>query len=58
MIWSARASDTLPTNRDDLEAVAQWCGYESGNAGVFEEDYLRITRHARQVFEHRFYGMN
>ncbi|AXR73690.1 bifunctional [glutamine synthetase] adenylyltransferase/[glutamine synthetase]-adenylyl-L-tyrosine phosphorylase [Auritidibacter sp. NML130574] len=58
MIWSARASDTLPTNRDALEAVAQWCGYESGNAGVFEEDYLRITRHARQVFEHRFYGMN
>ncbi|HEY9354950.1 MAG TPA: bifunctional [glutamine synthetase] adenylyltransferase/[glutamine synthetase]-adenylyl-L-tyrosine phosphorylase [Arthrobacter sp.] len=56
VIWSGRASDLLPSSRRDLEAVARWCGYEPGQAGVLEEDYLRLSRRARAVFEKVFYG--
>ncbi|MGM7667509.1 bifunctional [glutamine synthetase] adenylyltransferase/[glutamine synthetase]-adenylyl-L-tyrosine phosphorylase [Microbacterium sp. A93] len=56
IVWSGKPSDTLPTKRQDLEAVARWCGYELGQAAQLEEDYLRSTRHARQVFEKHFYG--
>ena len=57
VIWSAKPSDVLPTNREDLEALARWCGYPAGHASDFEEDYLRITRIARGIFEHHFYGI-
>jgi glutamate-ammonia-ligase adenylyltransferase len=56
VVWSGKNSDVLPTKRQDLEAIARWCGYEPGNAAGLEEDYLRCTRHARQVFEKHFYG--
>lgn len=56
VVWSGKPSDVLPTKRQDLEAIARWCGYEPGNAARLEEDYLRCTRHARQVFEKHFYG--
>ncbi|HJV98566.1 MAG TPA: bifunctional [glutamine synthetase] adenylyltransferase/[glutamine synthetase]-adenylyl-L-tyrosine phosphorylase [Arthrobacter sp.] len=56
VIWSGRASDLLPSSRRDLEAVARWCGYEPGQAGTLEEDYLRLSRRARAVFEKIFYG--
>ncbi|MCU1519295.1 MAG: glutamine-synthetase adenylyltransferase [Pseudarthrobacter sp.] len=56
VIWSGRASDLLPSSRRDLEAVARWCGYEPGRAGTLEEDYLRLSRRARAVFEKVFYG--
>jgi len=56
VIWSGRASDLLPSSRRDLEAVARWCGYEPGQAGTLEEDYLRLSRRARAVFEKVFYG--
>ncbi|MDR7159305.1 bifunctional [glutamine synthetase] adenylyltransferase/[glutamine synthetase]-adenylyl-L-tyrosine phosphorylase [Arthrobacter sp. BE255] len=56
VIWSGRASDLLPSSRRDLEAVARWCGYEPGQAGALEEDYLRLSRRARAVFEKVFYG--
>ena len=56
VIVTGRASDLLPSSRKDLEAVARWCGYEPGNAGHFEEDYLRLSRRARGVFENEFYG--
>lgn len=57
VIWSGKASDVLPTNRDDLEAMSRWCGYPENHVGEFEEDYLRITRLARGVFETHFYGI-
>ncbi|GAA4764905.1 bifunctional [glutamine synthetase] adenylyltransferase/[glutamine synthetase]-adenylyl-L-tyrosine phosphorylase [Citricoccus nitrophenolicus] len=57
IVWSGKPSDTLPTKRQDLEAVARWCGYEQGQAAELEEDYLRSTRHARHVFEKHFYGI-
>jgi glutamate-ammonia-ligase adenylyltransferase len=56
VIWTGRASDLLPSSRRDLEAVARWCGYEPGHAATLEEDYLRLSRRARAVFERVFYG--
>lgn len=56
VIWSGKSSDLLPSSRRDLEAVARWCGYESGNAAAIEEDYLRLTRRARGIFERIFYA--
>jgi [glutamine synthetase] adenylyltransferase / [glutamine synthetase]-adenylyl-L-tyrosine phosphorylase len=56
VIVTGRASDLLPSSRRDLEAVARWCRYEPGAAGRFEEDYLRLSRRARGVFEKKFYG--
>ncbi|MCY1237190.1 Bifunctional glutamine synthetase adenylyltransferase/adenylyl-removing enzyme [compost metagenome] len=56
VIWTGRASDLLPSSRRDLEAVARWCGYQPGNAAALEEDYLRISRQARAVFDRVFYG--
>lgn len=57
VLWAGKTSDVLPANRDDLEAIARWCGYEPGSAAELEEDYLRITRRARAVFDRRFYGV-
>jgi glutamate-ammonia-ligase adenylyltransferase len=56
VIWSGKASDLLPSSRRDLEAVARWCGYEPGQAAALEEDYLRVSRRSRAVFERVFYG--
>ncbi|MFF2317091.1 bifunctional [glutamine synthetase] adenylyltransferase/[glutamine synthetase]-adenylyl-L-tyrosine phosphorylase [Arthrobacter sp. NPDC058097] len=56
VIWTGRASDLLPSSRRDLEAVARWCGFEEGMATAFEEEYLRVSRRARAVFEKVFYG--
>ncbi|MBO1268483.1 bifunctional [glutamine synthetase] adenylyltransferase/[glutamine synthetase]-adenylyl-L-tyrosine phosphorylase [Arthrobacter cavernae] len=56
VVVTGRASDVLPSSRRDLEAVARWCGYTPGIAAQFEEDYLRLSRRARAVFEKQFYG--
>ncbi|THJ67528.1 bifunctional [glutamine synthetase] adenylyltransferase/[glutamine synthetase]-adenylyl-L-tyrosine phosphorylase [Arthrobacter echini] len=56
VIWSGRASDLLPSSRRDLEAVARWCGYGPGRGADLEEDYLRLTRRSRAIFERHFYG--
>ena len=58
VIRGGRYPDVLPSSRQELEAVARWCGYGSGQGGVLEEDYLRITRRSRAVFERWFYGYN
>lgn len=55
-LWTAKTSDVLPTDRMALEGVARLLEYPPGSATVFEEDYLRTTRLARQVFEKLFYG--
>jgi glutamate-ammonia-ligase adenylyltransferase len=56
VIWSGRSSDLLPSSRRDLEAVARWCGYGSGKGAQLEEDYLRLTRRSRAIFDRNFYG--
>jgi len=54
-LWLNRTTDLLPTDRRDLEGVARLLGYPPGSASQLEEDYLRVTRLARQVFERLFY---
>jgi glutamate-ammonia-ligase adenylyltransferase len=55
-LWTARTADVLPTDRQQLEGVARLLEYPPGSASRLEEDYLRVTRLARAVFEKRFYG--
>ncbi len=55
-LWSAKTADVLPTDRPQLEGVARLMGYPGGGASQLEEDYLRTTRLARQVFERGFYA--
>ncbi|HMF61569.1 MAG TPA: hypothetical protein VK595_14410, partial [Vicinamibacterales bacterium] len=55
-LWSAKTADVLPADRRQLEGVARIMEYPVGSASQLEEDYLRTTRLARQVFERTFYG--
>lgn len=55
VLRGVRQSDLLPTLRDTLEAVARWSGYTPGSARQLEEDYLRVTRNARKVYERLFF---
>ncbi|MBN9607169.1 MAG: bifunctional [glutamine synthetase] adenylyltransferase/[glutamine synthetase]-adenylyl-L-tyrosine phosphorylase [Actinomycetales bacterium] len=55
-LWTVKTADVLPSDRRDLEGVARLMEYPPGGASRFEEDYLRTTRLARQVFERGFYG--
>jgi len=55
-LWTAKTADVLPADRQQLEGVARLLEYPPGGAARLEEDYLRTTRLARQVFERRFYG--
>ncbi|TXN32166.1 bifunctional [glutamine synthetase] adenylyltransferase/[glutamine synthetase]-adenylyl-L-tyrosine phosphorylase [Lacisediminihabitans profunda] len=56
-LWTARTADVLPTDRRQLDGVARLLEYPPGSASALEEDYLRVTRLARAVFERRFYGV-
>ncbi len=55
-LWTAKTADVLPTDRRSLDGVARLLEYPQGSATALEEDYLRTTRVARQVFEREFYG--
>ncbi|HTL41869.1 MAG TPA: bifunctional [glutamine synthetase] adenylyltransferase/[glutamine synthetase]-adenylyl-L-tyrosine phosphorylase [Pseudolysinimonas sp.] len=55
-LWTAKTGDVLPVDRRALEGVARLMEYPRGGASDLEQDYLRTTRLARQVFEREFYG--
>jgi [glutamine synthetase] adenylyltransferase / [glutamine synthetase]-adenylyl-L-tyrosine phosphorylase len=55
-LWTAKTADLLPEDRQQLDGVARLMEYPVGGASALEEDYLRTTRLARQVFEREFYG--
>jgi glutamate-ammonia-ligase adenylyltransferase len=55
-LWTAKTADVLPVDRRQLEGVSRIMEYPVGGASRLEEDYLRTTRLARQVFERTFYG--
>jgi glutamate-ammonia-ligase adenylyltransferase len=55
-LWTAKTADVLPTDRRAIAGVARLLEYPPGSASRLEEDYLRATRLARQVFERGFYG--
>ena len=52
---TGKNSDVLPTDRTELEGIARIMAYSAGGGSALENDYLRITRRARQVFEANFY---
>ena len=55
-LWTAKTADVLPTDRQALEGIARLMGYPPHSATQLDDDYLRTTRLARQVFELRVYG--
>jgi glutamate-ammonia-ligase adenylyltransferase len=55
-LWTAKTADVLPKDRQQLEGVARLLEYPPGSATRLEEDYLRLTRQSRAVFERLFYG--
>jgi glutamate-ammonia-ligase adenylyltransferase len=55
-LWLNKTADVLPDDRMQLEGIARLMGYPAGCASRLEEDYLRCTRKARQVFERGFWG--
>ena len=56
MLWTGRTADVLPADRRQLDAIARLLAYPPKSAARLEEDYLRTTRLARQVFEKGFYA--
>lgn len=56
MLFRGRTAESLPADHTELEAAARLLGYPAGGGHELEDDYLRATRHARNVMEHRFYG--
>jgi glutamate-ammonia-ligase adenylyltransferase len=54
-LWTVRTIDVLPVDRRQLEGVARLMEYPPGSASRLEDDYLRVTRRARKVFERQFY---
>ncbi len=55
VLWLSKTIDVLPVQRAQLEGIARLMEYPPGSASRLEEDYLRVTRRARTVFERRFY---
>ncbi|GAA3947604.1 bifunctional [glutamine synthetase] adenylyltransferase/[glutamine synthetase]-adenylyl-L-tyrosine phosphorylase [Microbacterium soli] len=55
-LLTGRTRDVLPTDHRELDGVGRLLGYPDRGAVLLEEDYLRITRRARRVFEKQFYG--
>ncbi|MGY5764605.1 bifunctional [glutamine synthetase] adenylyltransferase/[glutamine synthetase]-adenylyl-L-tyrosine phosphorylase [Brachybacterium sp. DNPG3] len=56
LLWKGRETDVLPTDRNDLRAVALLIDGEDASAADLEERYLRVTRRARNVAEEIIFG--
>jgi glutamate-ammonia-ligase adenylyltransferase len=50
------SAESIPPAPDDQAALARRLGYEEQPRRRFIEDYMRITRRARQAMERVFYG--
>ncbi len=50
-----RSADSLPRDADERAAVAHIRGYPPGESDAMVNDYLRATRHARQVVDRIFW---
>ena len=51
-----RSADALPRDARERAAVAHIRGYPPGESERMVDDYLRVTRRARQVVERVFWG--
>ncbi|XAS75548.1 bifunctional [glutamine synthetase] adenylyltransferase/[glutamine synthetase]-adenylyl-L-tyrosine phosphorylase [Dermatophilaceae bacterium Sec6.4] len=56
MLWRGRSIDSLPSSLADVRGIAGLLGWPLSRAYGLQEDYLRHTRLARSIVEHRFYG--
>lgn len=56
MLLRARPGDSLPTDVNELVALAAVLGWHSAGSSRVTDDYLRDTRRARAVMERIFYG--
>jgi glutamate-ammonia-ligase adenylyltransferase len=56
VLWRGRATDVVPTDRRDLDGVAQVLGGGEVTPGALEDEVLRTMRHCRAVVERVFYG--
>ena len=54
-LFTGKGSDVVPVDRRQLEGIARILAYPAGRGAELENDYLRITRQSRQVFERVFY---
>jgi glutamate-ammonia-ligase adenylyltransferase len=50
-----KPGDSLPRDARERAAVAHVCGYKSGQSDELVNDYLKVTRHARQVVDRLFW---
>jgi glutamate-ammonia-ligase adenylyltransferase len=53
---AGRPGDALPSKPEELEALGVAMGYRDQPRQELEEDYLRLTRRARQVAQRVIYG--
>ena len=51
MLWSGKTTDVLPVDRVQLEGIARLMEYPPGSASRLEDDYLGVTRRARQELQ-------
>jgi [glutamine synthetase] adenylyltransferase / [glutamine synthetase]-adenylyl-L-tyrosine phosphorylase len=51
-----RPADSVPTDPRAVAAVARAMGYPAGHTNQLLEDYKRVTRRARQVYEDVFFA--
>jgi glutamate-ammonia-ligase adenylyltransferase len=54
-LYLGKGSDVVPLDRPTLEGIARLLAYQAGRGTELENDYLRVTRQSRQVFERIFY---
>lgn len=54
-LQTGRDVGSLPTDPSELVRLALSLGYPGGSVSNLREDYRRVTRRARRVFEDRFY---
>ncbi|MFP1602324.1 bifunctional [glutamine synthetase] adenylyltransferase/[glutamine synthetase]-adenylyl-L-tyrosine phosphorylase [Microbacterium sp. 2216-1] len=55
-LLTGQTRDVLPSEIRELDGVGRLLGYPDRAATLLDEDYLRVTRRARRVFEKQFYG--
>jgi glutamate-ammonia-ligase adenylyltransferase len=56
VLWRGRSVEALPGDGRDRDGIARIVGYPPGQGEQAEDDYLRLTRRARQVVERVFYS--
>ncbi|MFV0406900.1 MAG: bifunctional [glutamine synthetase] adenylyltransferase/[glutamine synthetase]-adenylyl-L-tyrosine phosphorylase [Propioniciclava sp.] len=57
MLLRGRASDALPTDAREIASLANLLGYPPGEASVFQDDWARAARRARDVMDRLFWGL-